>query len=349
MTKPLLTNRITIVCGVGGVGKTTVSAALALTDSNIGEKAAKNIVVTMDPAKRLATALGLDGNALDSKIAATPKNLTAQVKEIDPNYLGSFSAMIPDAQSTFDNLLESLSPNPGFKKKVSESRLFKIFSEEFSGANEYMALERLLRIYSSREYDHVVLDTPPSHHLDDFLEAPSTLTSFLQQDLLEWAVKPAGFLFSSGLKKIIELLESLTGAHFMRELFLFFTSLIEVRLGFLARLDQVQTLLKSKDVDLIVVLSPLSTQPEDIPRFVKSLTKHGLKLRGAIMNRSFRKLDPSAAPWILATQEREALLIKSLNESSVELLSTVDEFARDIHDIKDLRYVAQLLISPTGP
>ncbi len=187
--------KILITCGTGGVGKTTLSAAIAMRAALLGKKV---VVITIDPAKRLANSLGLhvlddqptdltpqiravvdkvnaisgksdsgisgDSSSGDSKDVSKKsnqdftKNFTGNLKG---NFKGSLVAIVPDTRKTFENFVTELSPNQAVADRVMNNPIFQIFAKEFSGTNEYMALERLLSIYKSNDYDFIVLDTPP--------------------------------------------------------------------------------------------------------------------------------------------------------------------------------------------
>ncbi|MEO7163018.1 MAG: ArsA family ATPase, partial [Bdellovibrionia bacterium] len=240
--------KILITCGTGGVGKTTLSAAIAMRAALLGKKV---VVITIDPAKRLANSLGL--HVLDNQ----PTDLTPQIKavvdkvnatvavtkaadsEIPTDFKGSLVAIVPDTRKTFENFVTELAPNQAVADRVMNNPIFQIFAKEFSGTNEYMALERLLSIYKSGEYDLIVLDTPPSRNTLAFLDAPRLLAQFFDEKIIRWLILPANKILAAGVKKALGILERLTGAGFMTNLFDFASSLFEVQVNFTASLKKI--------------------------------------------------------------------------------------------------------------
>jgi anion-transporting ArsA/GET3 family ATPase len=224
--KPLIdqvlkNKRVIITCGTGGVGKTTLSAALGIRAALQGKR---TVVVTIDPAKRLATSLGL------TQLGDQPTDLTPQIQATlekvrlnDSNQLhhlpqkitGSLAAIVPDTRKTFENFVRELAPSETAAEKVIKNPIFQVFAKEFSGTNEYMALERLHSLYIQDQYDLIILDTPPTRNTLAFLEAPRLLAQFFDEKLIRWLVLPANKLVATGMKKAFSILEGLTGANFM--------------------------------------------------------------------------------------------------------------------------------------
>jgi anion-transporting ArsA/GET3 family ATPase len=370
--------RIIITGGTGGVGKTTLSAAIALRATILGKK---TVVITIDPAKRLATSLGLD------TLGDHPTDLTPLVKqafekaktsgsELPERLTGSLAAIMPDTKKTFETFIETLSTSKETTNRVIQNPIFQIFAKEFSGTNEYMALQRLYALDLQHKYDCIILDTPPSRNTLGFLDAPKLLARFFEERLIRWLVLPANRLFSGGMKKALGILEKLTGAGFMMALFDFASALFEVRASFSENLKKITKLLESKDVGFILVATPSPDTAREAAHFVESLSKHNLHFEGVAINRTLSYLplteqerqiahtkgasNPelhSALAIIEALQRREERAIDDIlkrvanvlekNQTSGsqpdQLYAKLPELARDVHSVEDLFHVAMVL------
>ena len=339
------TRRILITCGTGGVGKTTVSAALAMRAATLGKKA---VVITIDPAKRLATSLGLD------TLGDHATDLTARLKTASQGEIsGTFSAIMPDTRRTFESFVTSLSPSPAVAERVLLNPIFQIFAKEFSGTNEYMALERLYELDQTHKYDCIILDTPPSRNTLDFLDAPKLLARFFDERLIRWLVLPANKIVSIGMRKALQLLEKLTGASFMTNLLDFASALFEVRLAFTANLKKITELMESPSVGFLMVAGPSPDAAPDLKYFTQSLKEHKFRFDGIVLNRTLSHLPlvrtasdqvnsemKAALDIIGALREKESLAIRELIAPPV---ATLPELARDVHSVEDLYYVAMAL------
>ena len=351
---PILQNRkIIITCGVGGVGKTTVSAALAIRAALLGKKA---IVVTIDPAKRLANCLGL--NHLSDQATDLTPQISKALANLYPHLagkiqLGTLAAVVPDTRQTFETFVQELAPNPGVAERVMSNPIYQIFAKEFSGTNEYMALERLLALYKRSEYDCIILDTPPSRNTLSFLDAPHLLARFFDEKLIRWLVLPTNRFFSAGIKKALGVLESLTGAGFMSHLFEFSAALFEVQVKFSANLKKITQLLSSKEVGFALVAAPSPEAIPEIRHFINALSNHQFHFDGIILNRTLGGLPhsseshPQSKPHqiIQALQKREETFLSNLLRNPLPLCAKLPELARDIHSVEDLFHVAMALDS----
>ncbi len=159
---------ILVVCGSGGVGKTTTAAALALKGAELGRRV---LVCTIDPSRRLATSLGL------THLPERPRPL--DLRRLEPRPSGSVYAMTLDTKRTFDALVERYASGPGARERILKNRFYQGVSSALAGSHEYMAMEKLLELSVDERFDLVVLDTPPTRHALDFLEAPERLMGFL--------------------------------------------------------------------------------------------------------------------------------------------------------------------------
>jgi anion-transporting ArsA/GET3 family ATPase len=351
-------HKILITCGTGGVGKTTLSAAIAVRAAMQGRK---TVVITIDPAKRLATSLGM------AELGDTPQNLTDNLKLAAarahlPEVKGQLSALMPDTRRTFENFVHKMAPNPALAERVIANPIFQIFAREFSGTNEYMAMERLYRLTTSGEYDFVVLDTPPSRNTLAFLDAPRMLSEFFDDKIIKWLVVPTNKLVAVGMKKALGMLEKLTGAGFMGDLLEFASALFEVRENFQRNLAKVMDLLRSDSVGFLLVASASPTAAPEAAHFIRSVREHQFHFSGVALNRTlgYLKLTSEqrtqaeseeglrpAIEILDALQVREKAAIQaleghlSLAEGSLKL--QLPELARDVHSLSDLLRVAEAL------
>ncbi len=289
--------KIIITCGTGGVGKTTLSAAIAIRAALLGKR---SVVITMDPAKRLANALGF------AALSDTPTDLTGQLQAVldaqsapsansqapsaslfpDPQQpLGTLWAIVPDTRRTFENFVKTLAPNPTIADKVLNNPIFKIFARDFSGTNEYMALERLYSLYQSQQFDCIVLDTPPSQNTLAFLNAPQLLAQFFEEKIVRWLVLPTNQLLSAGMKTTFGILERLTGSGFMTNLFEFAASIVSVQLKFRANLQKITQVLSSPAVGFLMVTTPTLETQNEMNHFLDQLEHHQFNYDGVVFNR----------------------------------------------------------------
>jgi anion-transporting ArsA/GET3 family ATPase len=342
--------KILITCGTGGVGKTTLSAAMAIQAALLGRKV---IVVTIDPAKRLANSLGL------STLSDVPTDLTPQLQDALQNthslypFLpqtvpGTLAAVVPDTRRTFENFVKELAPSPKIAERVIQNPIFQIFAKEFSGTNEYMALERLLSLHKRSDFDCIILDTPPSRNTLAFLNAPKLLAQFFDEKMVRWLVLPANKLLAAGVKKALGILENLTGAGFMTHLFDFAASLVEVQANFTVNLKKITTLLESQQVGFLMVTTPTPETVPEVNHFLSTLQEHHFHFDGLILNRTLGHLKTEqnqselTAPFqvLHSLQNREELVLNNLVKHPIPLCAKLPELARDVHTVEDLFHVA---------
>lgn len=335
--------KVLVCCGTGGVGKTTVSAALAMRAASRGRRA---VVITIDPAKRLATALGL------TRLGDTPTDLTEKTKGVTGS--GCLHAIVPDTRRTFEQFVATLAPDAATAERVIRNPIFQIFAREFSGTNEYMALEKLhATVNALGRYDCIVLDTPPSRNTLAFLDAPKLLAAFFEERLIRWLVLPTNRIVSSGMKTAFGVLERLTGSGFMSNLFDFASALFEVRVKFTANLQQITRLLESPETGFLMVAGPTPDAVPELRHFISSVREHRFHFDGLVLNRSLGHLPPDPAETlsrearraveiVAAIREREEQVVAALGRETT-LLARLPELARDVHSLEDLTHVATAL------
>jgi len=341
--------KVLITCGTGGVGKTTLSAAIALRAALDGKKA---VVITIDPAKRLITSLGLHEE--ETALGNHPMDLTSKIQEAiqktgySIELKGSLDAIVPDTRHTFENFIRELSPSESIAQKVMSNPIFQIFAKEFSGTNEYMALERLYSLIKQNKYDLIVLDTPPSRNTLAFLNAPKVLVQFFEERMIKWLVLPANKLVAAGMRKALGILENLTGAGFMTHLFEFASSLFEIRARFTTNLNSIMKTLESDQVGFMMVTVPAPDLIPETFHFIETLERLHFHFDGVAINRTLsylQKTEDSEKSENLALAHKiiEGLQQKerqALKDHTIPLCGKLPELARDVHSLEDLLHVA---------
>jgi anion-transporting ArsA/GET3 family ATPase len=284
----LLGEKRMLVCvGSGGVGKTTISAAIALAAARRGRRA---IVCTIDPAKRLANSLGIAELGNDVKEVSAEKLAEGGVT-LPPG--GSLYAMMLDVKRTFDRLIERYAPNAEVAADIQKNHFYQKISSQLAGSQEYMAMEKLYELHHEGRFDLIVLDTPPTKHALDFLRAPKRLTDFLDGSVLKWFVMPYfkagrfGFNIAGKIaKKAIEWADEMFGMAFLKELNEFFQAFEGLYQGFRERAEKVNDLMRRADLNaFILVTSPTRETVAEARYFDEQLRAFGMPVGGVIANR----------------------------------------------------------------
>jgi len=268
-------HHLIIVCGSGGVGKTTTAAAIAL---ELAKRGKKTLVVTIDPAKRLADAMGLD-------------HLSSEPAEV-ADQSGNLSAMMLDAKATFDHLIEKYAPSETVRDAILTNRIYKHMSEELVGSQEYMAMEAMCELSEEGDYDHIVLDTPPTHHALDFLASPQRLMNFLDEGVIDWFFKPyfalgkVGFHWvARGSTRLLSSIEKLTGFKVLQELSEFFLNFKDMYTEFREHSEWVHKELRSDRTIFIAVTAPERQSMRELRFFTDKLNEEQMGFGGIIVNR----------------------------------------------------------------
>lgn len=276
--------RVVVCVGTGGVGKTTSAAAIALAAASQG---LRTLVMTIDPARRLANTLGVaDLGNVEREI---PREHFAPhgVELRAPLW-----AMMPDSKRTFDDLVEHTSPNEETRQRIMRSRIYQHFSSALAGAHEYAAVQKLQEVYATGRYDLIVLDTPPSQNAIDFLDAPSRMLDFLESETLQWLLKPYVLsgkfslrVLDLGSSFLLRTLGKLAGVETLREMADFLVSFSGLYDGFRERSRQVKDLLASDEIAFVLVTGPLPSQQKAMLQFREELHAEGLRVRCVVANR----------------------------------------------------------------
>jgi len=283
---------IIVTAGSGGVGKTTTAAVLALEGAMRGRRA---VVVTIDPAKRLADALGLEG------LSNTPS-------KIDGEWPGELWALMLDTKSTFDDLVARHSTDPQQVERILQNRFYKNISGALSGTQEYMAMEKLYELHSEGQFDLVVVDTPPTRHALDFIDAPRRLTRFLDHRLYRILMTPTRGLMKAAnvaAQAFVRTLSKVVGAEVIDDAITFFTAFSGMEEGFKDRANIVFELLASERTAFVLVASPRRDTVEEADFFARRLGEAGISVRALIVNRMHPHFGEGLAE---ATRERARTL-----------------------------------------
>lgn len=288
---------IVICCGAGGVGKTTLSAALAVRAAEAGRKV---VVLTIDPARRLAQSLGL--GELD--------NVPRAVAGIDTDADGSLDAMMLDMKRTFDDVVLASSTREK-AEQILANPFYAALSTSFSGTQEYMAMEKLGQLHAqateSGQWDLIIVDTPPARSALDFLDAPEHLSTLLDGRFLRLLLAPAKGpfkLMSVGFGLVSAAMNKILGAQILTDVQTFVTAFEALFGGFRQRAEHTLELLSSEQTTFIVVSTPEHDTLREAAYFVDRLSEEGMPLAGLAVNRVHHSaLDVSAERALAAAED----------------------------------------------
>ena len=361
--------RVVVCAGAGGVGKTTVAAAVGAGMAQRGRRVA---VVTIDPARRLATALGIPGLGNEER-QVDPERLRAAGLGIESPG-GELWAMMLDAKRTFDELVERRAPDARTRDAVLSNRIYQELSNAVAGSQEYMAMEKLYELHEERRYDLLVLDTPPSRNALEFLEAPERLARFIDSRSLRFFLAPGrrGMrVMGAGTGVLFSILKRVTGIDLLQDLSEFFRSFGSMAGGFNERARRVRRLLGAESTTFLLVTGPQWASIEEADFFRRRLARDRMPFGGAVVNRvrqlestgearatqpdlegelrerldsdlarkAVRNLDDYGA---LAEHDRESVA-RLRDLLGVRRLITVPQLEEDVHDLGGLARVNEHL------
>jgi len=425
LARALAERRVVIVCGAGGVGKTTTAAALAVHAAVQGRRV---LVCTIDPSRRLATSLGLqklpekprrlDLSQLDGGLGAQPQRAQAErflgreraihsrasdsmdekreagapgrsgvspqgpsagihFRREPPNApSGEAWAMTLDTKRTFDALVERHAGSEAARRRILDNRFYQKVSAALAGSHEFMAMEKLLELSADERFDLVVLDTPPTRHALDFLEAPDRMMGFLDASVLRWFLKP---YFAAGRLTLkvatragrvaLGLVDRYLGLRFLQDLSEFFLAFESMYAGFKERAAAVHVLLRGQSAGFVLVASPARVAVDEALYFYERLREAGMPFVATVVNRvhpdpaepaAGRPRQRKAAVAHVDTDLARALLqayddlhrlaraerrvITRLEVDTGEPLLLVPELESDVHDLRGLAHVAELML-----
>jgi anion-transporting ArsA/GET3 family ATPase len=316
----LLRDKRIIVCvGAGGVGKTTLAAALALGAARSGKRA---LVLTIDPARRLADALGV--GALGNRPRAISRDVLTRLGVPSE---GALSALMLDMKRTFDDLVERFAESPEARDRILQNRIYQNVSDALAGSAEYSAMEKVFELAESGKFDRLIVDTPPSQHALDFLEAPQRLLEFLDSSIVQLLLHPAfaagrfGFrIFQRGTRRVLQVIEKVSGVSFLEDVSEFLMAFEGMSEGFRQRARRVNALLLGSETGFVLAAGPASESVAHAEAFLARLQTSGVPLAGVLLNRA--RVWPGGGPAPAAVpeagREREAVedLAKALAGSA---------------------------------
>jgi anion-transporting ArsA/GET3 family ATPase len=285
--------RILVCVGAGGVGKTTMAAALALGAARSGRRA---LVLTIDPARRLADALGV--GALGNEPRAIPREVLTR---LGVPAAGSLSALMLDMKRTFDDLVERFAESPAARDRILQNRIYQHVSDALAGSAEYSAMEKVFQLAESGSFDRLIVDTPPSQHALDFLEAPQRLLEFLDSGVVQLLLHPAfaagrfGFrVFQRGARRVLQLIERVSGVAFLEDVSEFLMAFEGMSEGFRQRAHRVNALLTGPETGFVLAAGPAAESVAHAQAFLARLRSSGVPLTGVVLNRA--RVWPESGP-----------------------------------------------------
>jgi anion-transporting ArsA/GET3 family ATPase len=365
--------RIVVCCGAGGVGKTTTSAALAVAAADAGRSV---VVLTIDPARRLAQSLGL--TELDNEPRKVPIDSGAHPAR------GELFAMMLDMKRTFDDVVAAHS-TPERTEQVLANPFYQSLSSSFAGTQEYMAMEKLGQLRQSDQWDLIVVDTPPSRSALDFLDAPNRMSRFLDGTMIRLLTAPARAGGRAGLKLVSasflvfsRIISKVLGGQLLQDISAFVGALDSMFGGFRERATATYELLRRPGTWFVVVATPEPDALREASYFVDRLSAETMPLAGLVVNRTH----PPATTALSATRAeaaaeavaesggqgaklaagalrvhadrmalatREQRLADRFTAAHPEVpVRTVPAAAGDVHDLDGLRVMGEALTGPDG-
>jgi anion-transporting ArsA/GET3 family ATPase len=331
----LAAKEIVVFCGSGGVGKTSVAAAAALGASvRLG---AKVLVLTIDPARRLATALGLEGLG---NLAHRVPNETLKAAGIDGR--GELWAAMLDTKQSWDELVLRHAKDEETAYRILENRLYHNLTARFVQSHDYIAMERLFEIHSSGEYDLIVIDTPPTRNAIDFLEAPARMADFFGGRLLRWLTLPyrvggkrGARVLNVASRPFYQMADRILGSKFLQDIAEFFLNFQSMYEGFVERSRAVERLMHDKRTTFAVVTTLESAPLHEAERFCAELVARNFHLGALVLNKTLPDLllDPAGAEAATACIDDAAPIAVALAETSDGALADPARTARVLRTI----------------
>ncbi len=279
LDKLLAAKEIVIACGSGGVGKTTTSAAVAtMAALNHGGKV---LVLTIDPAKRLANAMGL------TSVGNTEFRVPGELfKQHSIDMRGELWAAMLDTKESWDSLVRRYAQDQESADKILANPIYKSFSGRFVQSHDYIAMERLYQLHSEGGYDLIVVDTPPTRNAIDFLEAPERMADFFSSRLLRWLIVPyRSKLVNVASKPFYQIADRILGTQFLQDVAEFFMLFQTMYSGFIERARAVSSLLRDRRTTFMVVSTLEAAPLREAEFFIDALGKRGYHLGAVVLNK----------------------------------------------------------------
>ncbi|HTT86210.1 MAG TPA: ArsA-related P-loop ATPase [Acidimicrobiales bacterium] len=276
----LLTSReIVVTCGPGGVGKTTTAAAAAA--SAAVREGGKVLVLTIDPARRLANALGLEGIGNTERRVPDDAFVSAGVRP-----RGALYAAMLDTKESWDDLIRHHAPDVRTRDEILANPLYRNISGRFVQSHDYIAMERLFEIHSEGTYDLIVVDTPPTRSAIDFLDAPDRMADFFSSRLLRWLIVPyRSRLVNLASKPFYQVADRILGTQFLADIAEFFVLFQSMYVGFVERARAVQRLLADRRTSFVVVSTLEAVPVREAEFFARAIGERKLHLGAIVLNK----------------------------------------------------------------
>ncbi|MQY17933.1 ArsA family ATPase [Nocardia macrotermitis] len=286
--------RVLVCCGSGGVGKTTTAAAIALRAAELGRKV---VVLTIDPARRLAQSLGV------SDLGNSPQRV-----QLGPEAKGELHAMMLNMRRTFDEMvLEHTTPDKA--EQIFANPFYQTVASSFGGTQEYMAMEKLGQLVGRKEWDLIVVDTPPSRNALDFLDAPKRLGNFLNGRMIRVIMAPGrgvGRLVTGAMSLAVRGVSTIVGGQMLKDASLFLQSLESMFGGFQDRANRTYAMLSRPGTHFVVVAAAEPDALREASFFVDRLSTDAMPLAGLVLNRTHPVLCSLSAEQAAASADRLA-------------------------------------------
>jgi anion-transporting ArsA/GET3 family ATPase len=323
---------IIVCCGSGGVGKTTTAAVLALAGARQGRNA---VVVTIDPAKRLANALGLDA------LSDTAHEIDRELWDPDGAALpgGRLSALMLDTKSTFDHLVLKYSLDPAQGERILQNRFYRNISGALAGTQEYMAMEKLHELHDEGGYDLIVIDTPPTRNALDFLDAPARLTRLLNNRLFRLLMAPTRAsmrVANFALQAFFRSVSRVVGKEVVEDLVLFFQAFEGMEEGFRIRATRVMQLLSDRRTAFVLVTAPARDAVSEARYFHDRLQEAGLRVNGLVVNRIHPEFGDTIGPPPGSSDRRQGEYAGRMGELYANLADFIELSKREQRHLEGL-------------
>jgi anion-transporting ArsA/GET3 family ATPase len=306
----LAAKEIAISCGSGGVGKTTTAAAAAAMAAV--RHGGKILVLTVDPARRLADALGLAGIGNNERQVPAEAFADAGVKP-----RGELWAAMLDTKQSWDDLVRTHAPDQDTVNAILANPLYQNISGRFVQSHDYIAMERLYELHSEGNYDLIVVDTPPTRNAIDFLEAPARMSDFFSSRMLRWLIAPyRSRLVNMASKPFYQVADRILGTQFLQDIAEFFILFQSMYDGFVERARSVSRLLQDRRTTFMVVSTLEASPLTEADFFINALTERKLHLGAVILNRVLPDylLDEGAAKVAESMEKTAPSLAGALGE-----------------------------------
>ncbi len=326
----LASKEMIVVCGSGGTGKTTISASLgAIAATQLG---ARVLVLTVDPARRLATALGLgplgtaEVRVASELLRQASPNLSKAAAERGQLWVGML-----DTKAGWDELIRRHAPDAALREQVLANPLYQNITGRFVHSHDYIAMERLHELHASGRYDLVIIDTPPSRNALDLLDAPGRMKEFFGSRLLRWLTVPyRSRLFTVASKPFYQVADRVLGSRFLQDIAEFFVLFQTMEKGFVRRADEVERLLVDPRTAFVVVSTLEAAPAYEAGYLARELQRRGMSLGAIVLNRT---LSASLRQPAAAKAARQLSAATDDNAFVASVASLIDADADDTRSV----------------